>query len=316
MALQDLTPQLRTRLSRVERAVGWFVILATVLLLVGFGYYMYNTAERKGWFKIKASFYTYTESAAGLKVGDPVKLMGLDVGRITVMTPPAGDDFEHNMYVEFELIAPNYGYVWTEGSKAKVAIANLVGTRYLEVSRGTAGYPAYEFAPFRIIGVSAIQSSLPEWEKWQLGQDVYDASETNLILHALSPLATNLPVLNRLGLQQVAVLDARKGQEKKYMTAVWNDQKGTYEAFYKGSKKIYALPSDESPAVTERLEAVVDQVQKALPNIFNLTNQLATVLSNAASLTSNLNEVAVGARPMVSNLTAVTSNLDHPGALG
>jgi len=37
MALQDLTPQLRTRLNRMERAVGWFVVLAAVLLILGFG---------------------------------------------------------------------------------------------------------------------------------------------------------------------------------------------------------------------------------------------------------------------------------------
>ena len=54
MALQDLTPQLRTRLSRMERAVGGFVFLAAALLLFGFGYYIYHTAQRKGWFKIKA----------------------------------------------------------------------------------------------------------------------------------------------------------------------------------------------------------------------------------------------------------------------
>jgi len=51
-----LTPQLRTRLSRVERAVGWFVFIATALLLFGFGYYIYHTAERKGWFKIRLRF--------------------------------------------------------------------------------------------------------------------------------------------------------------------------------------------------------------------------------------------------------------------
>src|SRR5437762_521706 len=155
MALQDLTPQLRTRLSRVERAVGWFVILAAALLLFGFGYYIYNRAESRGWFKVKAPFYTYTDSASGLRVGDPVKLMGLDVGRITRMTPPAGEDFEHNIYVEFELIDPHYGYVWSEGSRAKVAIANLVGTRFLEVTRGAGGYPAYEFKPFKVVAVSA-----------------------------------------------------------------------------------------------------------------------------------------------------------------
>jgi len=315
MALQDLTPQLRTRLSRVERAVGWFVIFAAGLLLFLFGYYIYNRAENRGWFKVKAPFYTYTDSATGLKVGDPVKLMGLDVGRITVMTPPDGSDFEHNIYVEFELIDPNFGYIWSEGSKAKVATASLVGGRYLEVSRGTGGYPAYEFRPFTIVETERIQSVLPEWEKWLLGQDVYKDG-TNLVLHALTSLSTNSTVLKNLGVKQIAVLDARPGQKKKYMTAVWNDHDGTYEAFFKGSRKLYALPVDESPAITERLEAVADSVQNALPGVFALTNQLAVVLSNSANLTSNLNEFAMSARPLATNLNAATAHLDHPGALG
>ncbi|HEX4646005.1 MAG TPA: hypothetical protein VH598_10380, partial [Verrucomicrobiae bacterium] len=72
MALQDLTPQLRTRLNRMERAVGWFVMLATGLLVFGFGYYIYNAAESKGWFKTKAMFYTYADDGAGFGVGDNV----------------------------------------------------------------------------------------------------------------------------------------------------------------------------------------------------------------------------------------------------
>ena len=87
MALQDLTPQLRTRLSRMERAVGGFVFLAAALLLFGFGYYIYHTAERKGWFKIKAEFVTYLQSSAGLNVGDPVVMMGFQVGHITSVEP-------------------------------------------------------------------------------------------------------------------------------------------------------------------------------------------------------------------------------------
>ena len=82
MALQDLTPQLRTRLSRMERAVGWFVLLAAGLLAFGFVYYVYNTAERKGWFKIKAPYFTFTDRATGLKEGDPVKLMGFGTARV------------------------------------------------------------------------------------------------------------------------------------------------------------------------------------------------------------------------------------------
>src|ERR1043165_1301046 len=96
MALQDLTPQLRTRLSRMERAVGWFVLLAAGLLAFGFVYYVYNTAERKGWFKIKAPYFTFTDRATGLKEGDPVTMMGLDVGRITDIKPMPPEIFQYN----------------------------------------------------------------------------------------------------------------------------------------------------------------------------------------------------------------------------
>src|SRR2546427_10575352 len=88
MALQDLTPQLRTRLSRLERVVGLFVLLATLLLLAGLAFYIHQRAERKGWFLRKLPYYTFVRSAAGLKVGQPITLMGREVGAITEIQPP------------------------------------------------------------------------------------------------------------------------------------------------------------------------------------------------------------------------------------
>src|SRR3954451_12101454 len=115
MALQDLTPQLRTRLSRMERAVGWFLILAVLLLAFGFGYYIYATAERKGWFKTKAPYFTLVSRATGLKVGDPVQMMGFDVGQITHIDPMAPDS-PYDVFIAFEIKSPNIEYLWTEGS--------------------------------------------------------------------------------------------------------------------------------------------------------------------------------------------------------
>src|SRR5512136_2418174 len=156
MALQDLTPQLRTRLSRMERAVGWFVALAMALLTFGFVYYVYHTAESKGWFLTKAPYYTYTDRATGLKVGDPVMLMGLAVGQITRMEPME-PEFPYNIYVEFEIKAPYYGYLWTEGSRAKVATADLLGQRVLEVTKGTNGYATYIFYPLREVSLDELR---------------------------------------------------------------------------------------------------------------------------------------------------------------
>jgi len=38
MPLQDLTPQLRTRLNRVEKIMGWFILAAVALMIFGFAY--------------------------------------------------------------------------------------------------------------------------------------------------------------------------------------------------------------------------------------------------------------------------------------
>src|SRR5580700_7645387 len=101
MAIQDLTPQLRTRLRRVEKIVGFFVLLAVVGLVAGFAFYLYHTAKQKGWFIQKCPYFTFVESAEGLKVGAPVVLMGFEVGNITAITaePPA----EHKVFVGMEV---------------------------------------------------------------------------------------------------------------------------------------------------------------------------------------------------------------------
>src|SRR6266851_10173353 len=95
----------------------------------------------------------------------------------------------------------------------------------------------------------------------------------------------------------------------------WNDHEGRYE-WYSKTNKPYCLQSEESAAVTERLETLVGEVEKALPNILNLTNQLASLLSNSTGLASNLNVIALSARPVISNLAAATAHLDQPGGLG
>jgi ABC-type transporter Mla subunit MlaD len=145
MALQDLTPQLRTRLSRMERAVGIFVGLAALLLVSGFFYYLYHTATRKGWFLTKVTYFTYVDRADGLKVGDPVKLMGFEAGQITKILPEAPNS-EYNVYIEFKIKEPNYGYIWFPDSGVKVTAADFLGNRNLEVTKGgNSGSTNYDY---------------------------------------------------------------------------------------------------------------------------------------------------------------------------
>ena len=267
----------------MERAVGWFVILATALLFFGFGYYMYETAHRKGWFLKKITYQTGVSTAAGLKVGDPIRLMGYAVGDITEVIPNEPYAF-YNVTIRFrvKLDANEWpGYIWSD-SQVKVNASDLLGNRYLEITKGTAGLP------------TMLESTNRELR--------------GVLRHDY--LKTRLAAL---------VKEGTNGMPKAEALALLNAEAATNSAaFYTDHfhDNAFFLDSAESPAVADRLDKLATQVEGALPNILNLTNQLNAVLSNTATLTEHLASVAADARPAVSNLAIATAHLDQPGGLG
>ncbi len=117
----------------MERAVGWFVMVATILLLCGFGYYLYKTAESKGWFTPKFKYRTSMNDAAGLKAGDPVRLMGFTAGEITKVTPNEPDAY-FGVTVDVTILAPHYGYIWDDSRV--VVSSDLLGNHGLQITKG------------------------------------------------------------------------------------------------------------------------------------------------------------------------------------
>lgn len=318
MALQDLTPQLRTRLSRMERTVGWFVFLATALLLFGFGYYIYHTAERKGWFKIKAPFFTFVQSSAGLSVGDPVVMMGFAVGNITSVEPQKPYE-KNNVRVQFEIVEPYFRYLWTGGSYVKVNAAGFLNQRQLEVTRATNGYALVVTQPVTLF------TNLTELEgkvaanpgKWQLAQDVFGA-QSNLAFSAYTTLTvSNLPAIAALTPDSLYAYNNSVNHNR--IAASWDGRSNHYKIFKPGDDSAWMRAVEAAP-IADQLQAMVSQVQSALPGILSLTNKVSTVLENAASATSNLNvtllsanNTLVTAQPSVTNLGIITAQLREPG---
>ena len=142
MALQDLTPQLRTRLGRVERLVGLFLIVTVLLMLAGLAYFIHNTAQARGWFVQKYRYYTYVADATGVKLGTPVTMMGFTVGEVTLVETMGMDDWYrvsgYNVFVGFNVRKPYDGYIWTD-SRVKIGAGDFLGTRNLEITRGSTG---------------------------------------------------------------------------------------------------------------------------------------------------------------------------------
>lgn len=326
MALQDLTPQLRTRLSRMERAVGWFVFLATALLLFGFGYYIYHTAERKGWFLIKAPFYTYVQSSEGLKVGDDVVMMGFPVGEITrihAMEPGNAN----NVLVEFNVRDTYFRYIRIVGSVVKVNSADFLGKRQLEVTRGANSVGSYAICVTQPISVFSLDEARKHAAAapghWQLAQDVMDEN-TNVIFQAYQQVETvldenNAAVLAHCAFESDSIYVYDNTVNRDRIVASWHHGRHRYVNFTPDSEDAH-LRAVETPPIADQLQAMVTQVQSALPGILALTNKISAVLDNAnltlgnaALATSNLNTTIVAAQPLVTNFAAISAQLREPG---
>src|SRR5581483_4594198 len=281
MPLQDLTPQLRTRLSRMERAVGWFVFLATALLLFGFGYYLKHTAERKGWFTIKAKFTTFVESSAGLGVGDDVVMMGFNVGKITLIHAlPPGDN--RNVQVEFDVRDPYFRYVWRDGSTVKVNAADFLGKRQIEVTRGTNGPAICVTQPVTVFtNVDDLKAAVGDTtNRWQLSEDIIDA-DSNVVFTAYANLdQERVEKIGQLTHDPVCAYDNTEAT-KNYVVAVWRRRTHRYEPVTPAGEYAW-FPSTNSRVVPVRYKKVCDNGRMALRNFRGLTSSLQSLVANGA----------------------------------
>jgi hypothetical protein len=315
MSLQDLTPQLRTRLSRLERVVGWFVVIATLLLLVGLGYYVYQLAERKGWFLTKMHYFTFVRNATGLKIGDRVRLMGFDAGEIVQIEAQPPDDEYFNVYIQFIVYYPYYGYLWTD-SRAKVGSADFLGNRFIEVTKGTNGAATYALRQVREIPVAEAFSLIGGTNYYVFAENILDPSGTNFFIRNSDDITKEkVQELLVMKVSRVQVIN-KSSPEIDPPKWMWDSEAGRYKPVPEKNKGYWIL-SDESPALTERLENVINTVERALPDFLSLTNKLFAVLTRADNIVSNTETILVNAQPMVTNLTQFTAQLNSgKGALG
>jgi ABC-type transporter Mla subunit MlaD len=299
MPLQDLTPELRTRLHRVEKRVGWFVVVAAIILFAGFVYYLYAAAAARGWFVTKLNYATSLDSAAGLAVGDAITLMGFNVGEITRIKP--NDPVkEHGVTIYFNIREPNWDYIWYD-SRVRVN-SDFLGHRGLEVTKGQIEPRSAET---NRDGTLMVMNSLLVYKTLtNMETEIRSRPENkDLSKEAIVAQATN------------QLVELIKSKHSDYYT---NASRARFTRPLDLNAKNYCYISAlEEPALSDRLAEVATRVQLALPGILSMTNQLAGLLSNANFAVSQINGTLAETRPTLTNLAVITGNLRDPnGSLG
>jgi hypothetical protein len=332
MATQDLTPQLRTRLSRLEKVVGWFVTLATLLLLAGLAYYFYKLAERKGWFLTKAPYFVYLHSGAGVKVGDPVKLMGFDAGKITRITPEKPESHE-NVYVEFVMFEPNFGYVWDD-SVVLVKSAGLLGARYLEVTKGGTRLTNNLHATYKTEGdeiVGILSRETETFINWKQGDAPFEmisieppelSSQLDEVVKVAKVSLTNiLQLTNVLTRTLTNAAEATEHLNELLIAAKPLVANVTLITEHlkepRGSLGEWIIPTNMSPELSKLLTNanstvanVNSTVTNANTNLVALFSNVTAAIVNLAGITSNLNAQVQGNPNVVSSVSELIVHTD------
>jgi len=114
-----------------ERKVGFFFVLA--LLIFGT---LLEIGEKWNPFEKKIPYRTYLATVTGLKVGDPVRLAGVNVGKINSIAVRDAD-----VEIFFE-VAPETK-IKTD-TIASLRLTNLLGGQFLSLSFGSASAPLLE----------------------------------------------------------------------------------------------------------------------------------------------------------------------------
>ena len=111
-----------------EKKVGFFFILCLVVFAV-----MLEVGERWNPFAKDIHYKTYLASITGLKIGDSVRLAGVDVGKITEI-----EVLENKIQIDFEV---KKGTKIRTDSVASLRLTNLLGGQFLGLSFGSPQAP-------------------------------------------------------------------------------------------------------------------------------------------------------------------------------
>ncbi len=262
MALQDLTPQLRTRLSRVERVVGLFVFMAVVAMVAGLVFYVRHRMVQEGYGLKKIPYYTYVSDSSGLQPGTPVKMMGFTVGEV-VKVDRSPDEWwmvenNLNVYVKFIVREPYFDYIQTD-SRARLGSGDFLGTRFLEVTRGKS----------YVLTVGNWRSKVPWVASDDWATDQY-----------LNPTNSSLPMLYRplnrqpngffLVAEETPPLpDQLAGVAKRVDLALPN---------------VFAL-TNKVDAVLSNLVSLTHEIERTLPEVKKTLNEAEHLLGDTRKLT-------------------------------
>jgi len=125
-----MASQERVKWSQLRAGIVASVAIAIAAVLI------FLLTGQSGFFEGEFHLKTYMQDSAGMAPNAPVRLNGILVGHIETVTLSGSRDRKHTVDIDM-VIQSKYLDQIPEDSKAAISAANLLGDKYINITRGT-----------------------------------------------------------------------------------------------------------------------------------------------------------------------------------
>ena len=195
------------------------------------------------------------------------------MGQITGVAPQKPYE-AHNVKVEFEIVDTLFPLSLDRRFLCEGERGGFSRQATVEVTRATNGYALVVTQPVSVKTIDELKQLVTEEPgQWQLSQDVFGA-DSNLVFGAYTTLdESNLQVLAGMNLASNSALCLQQYRQPQTHRGVVGWTAIITTKFSSPATTPPDMRAVESPPVSDQLQAMILQVQQALPNVLALTNQ-------------------------------------------
>ncbi|GFO61101.1 ABC transporter substrate-binding protein [Geomonas silvestris] len=275
----------------VEKKVGMFFLIGLIVLGI-----LLEVGEKWNPFEKNVPYKTYLTSITGLKVGDPVRLAGVDVGRITKISI-----LSDKIQIDFEVKPGTQVHTDTV---AGLRLTNLLGGQFLGLSFGTPS------APLLPAGATVA------------GKDV---ANIDIIVDNVSDLTKDAKAF-------IASLNKNQDDVLKKISAMLDENRGNIkgavanlnsitEKFDRGDGSLALLLNDkklysDTSATMANLNAVTAKIQRGEGTIGKLVNDDA-FYKDATAVVADLKSGVKDLNAGMKNVNEITAKINRgEGTIG
>jgi phospholipid/cholesterol/gamma-HCH transport system substrate-binding protein len=109
--------------------------LLAISSLIVFAVLVFVLTSSRGLFKSRTDVYTFLDDSAAVAVGSPVRLNGIDVGRISAVNLTGSNEPNRVVRITME-VNDEFLPAIPVDSQATIAAENLLGTKYINIKKG------------------------------------------------------------------------------------------------------------------------------------------------------------------------------------